>query len=112
GPIIAANETASQIEVNCDGLGTPTTSLKNGCRKNTTAATPVVTIIRVKITQPKSPVQRGRRNSWTDASSGPRGFTATGRRPSVWAAHRTGINETLSTTAITSKLSRVWCTAA
>jgi len=94
--------------VNWSVLATWTTSLKNDDRKKTTAATPAVTIIRVKITHPKSPVQSGRTNSIADASTGARVRRSIGRLPSPRDAQSTGTSDRSSTAAMTSRLSRTW----
>src|SRR6202011_4767687 len=71
--IADTNTMASQFDVNWSVLGTRTTSWKNGERKYATIVIAAVTIKRVKITHPKSPLYNGAMKYRADSISGLRG---------------------------------------
>ena len=76
------------------------TSLKKNWRKGRTHQMPPLTIIRVKITQPKSPDQSGLRKFFRAWTVGTAGSRSTGVKPSPRAAQRVGIRVATSTTQI------------
>src|ERR1700730_2272302 len=86
----ATNTIPSQLDVNWSALSTRTMSWKKGDRKYATMVIAAVIIRRVKMTQPKSPLQIGAMKLRADSRIGLRGPRGTRIMPSPRDATRAG----------------------